>query len=99
MKLMNVIKEFNVRLWIFLYCASNLHKQHPSCVFLVPGGGVVFPCLTAIMDFRLDLLSLQGLGVQDVTTTIFALKCHVFNEKKLLAKPNCSLYFSSRASL
>lgn len=72
MKLMNVIKEFNVQLWIFLYCASNLHKQHPSCVFLAPGGGgVAFPCLAAIMDFRLDLLSLQGLGVQDVTTTIF----------------------------
>lgn len=100
MKLMNVIKEFNVQLWIFLYCASNLHKQHPSCVFLAPGGGgVAFPCLAALMDFRLDLLSLQGLGVQDVTTTIFALKCRVFKEKKLLAKPNCSLYFSSRASL
>lgn len=100
MKLMNVIKEFNVQLWIFLYCAVNLHKQHPSCVFLAPGGGgVVFLCLTAIMDFRLDLLSLQGLGVQDVTTTIFALKCHVFKKEKLLAKPNCSLYFSSCASL
>lgn len=77
-------------------CTNSIHL----CVFLAPGGGgVVFPCLTAIMDFRLDLLSLQGLGVQDVTTTIFALKCHVFKEKKLLAKPNCSLYFSSRASL
>lgn len=52
MKLMNVIKEFNVRLWIFLYCATNLHKQHPSCLPEAGGRQVVLVALVAGVSLR-----------------------------------------------